>query len=446
MLELAGPVVATELGLVTMGVVDTLVVGRIGPVAIGAVGLGNVLLITVAIFGMGLLLGLDTVVSQAFGAGRREDCVRWMVHGVLVALLAAPPLLVMMWIGIRLLPGWGIDPEVLVLVVPYLEVSSWGIVPLLLFASFRRYLQAMGIVRPIALIIVAGNILNLLLAMALVFGDFGFPALGAVGSGWATLSVRIALAIALLLLTILHARGNHYSFGLQEGFELWRIRRLVRLGLPAAVQGALEVGVFAFATALVGTLDAASLAAHQIVMNVATMTFIVPLGTGAAAAVLVGQAVGRENPHEARRQGWTAIFLGVGFMACAAITFITAGRLIVAAFTPDPAVGDIGVKLLLVAAVFQLFDGLQAVSTGALRGLGDTRTAMLANLAGHWLIGLPTGALLCFFAQAGVGGLWTGLSVGLIATGTVLCGAWARRSAMNLSLNRSPSAPHRFAP
>jgi MATE family multidrug resistance protein len=194
------------------------------------------------------------------------------------------------------------------------------------------------------------------------------------------------------------------------------------------MQITLEVGVFAAATVLAGRLLPSALAAHQIAINIIALTFMVPYGISSAGAVRVGHAIGRRDPHEATRAGWTALLLGAAFMACAAVVFVTVGRPIVGAFTSDEAVLGTGVSLLAIGAVFQLFDGLQGVATGVLRGIGDTRTPMLWNLAGHWFIGLPLGYTLCFATGLGIFGLWWGLSLGLIICGIALVITWHRRS------------------
>ena len=211
------------------------------------------------------------------------------------------------------------------------------------------------------------------------------------------------------------------------GINPARLRTLFALGIPAAGQAVFEVGVFAAATALAGRVSATALAAHQIALNMAAFTFMVPFGVASAAAVRVGQAVGRRDPHGVAAAGWTALAIGVGFMATAAAVFLLMPRELVRAFTNDAEVVRIGIGLLFVAAVFQLFDGLQGVATGALRGLGDTRTAMLWNLAGHWLIGLPLGYLLCFRWGFGVKGLWWGLSAGLMICGVALLATWIEK-------------------
>lgn len=430
MLALAGPVVLAEIGWVTMGIVDTIVVGPIGPSAIGAVGIGSILFLVFAIFGMGLLLGLDTLVSHAFGAGRLDECHRWLLHGLTLSLLVAPILTGIALVGISLLPWCGLQPEVLALTVPYLRVIVWSLLPLLLYASFRRYLQALGIVTPITIALVTANLINAVAAWALVYGHLGLPAMGTTGSGVATLVSRFYLAAALLVSVISTDRRHHISLrsvSWKPGAK--QLTRLLRLGLPAAMQVTLEMGVFAAASALAGRLDPVSLASHQIALNLASLTFMVPLGVASAGAVRVGQAVGRRDIRAAARSGWMALMIGAAFMSASAMVFILAPRPLISIFSSSEAVFGVGRRLLLIAAMFQLFDGLQGVSTGVLRGLGDTRTPMLSNLAGHWLLGLPVGYALCFWWKWGVVGLWTGLSLGLIVIGSTLVFIWSRRIA-----------------
>jgi MATE family multidrug resistance protein len=427
MLLLAIPVVLAELGWVTMGLVDTLMVGGLGPEAIGAVGIGTSVFMGVCIFAMGLLLGLDTLVSQSFGAGRLDECHTWLVHGVVLSVLLAIPITLILRLISSALGAWGLNAAVLALLRPYLAALTWSVLPLLLYASFRRYLQGMGIVRPVMFALIAANIVNLFFNWLLIFGRLGAPALGVTGSAWATVIARVGMAAVLLVVIVARERGRRPGlFATPLRVELTRMRRLLSLGLPAASQITLEVGVFAAATALAGRLAPASLAAHQIAVNLAAFTFMVPLGVASAGAVRVGQAVGRRDPAAAARAGWTALLFGAFFMACAALTFLLAPRQLIGAFTPDRAVIDIGVSLLFIGAIFQMFDGVQGVATGVLRGLGDTRVPMLWNLAAHWFIGLPLGYALCFRAGYGVIGLWWGLSTGLIICGIALLAVWSR--------------------
>lgn len=428
MLRLAGPVVLAEIGWVMMGIVDTLMVGRLGPVEIGAVGLGSILFMALAIFGMGLLLGLDTLVSQAFGARRLDECHRWLLHGLALAILIAAPMTVLAWAGTASLDHWGFDARVLELTRPYLGIVTWSLLPLLLYASFRRYLQALGIVAPITFALVSANVVNAAANWALIFGNWGLPELGVNGAAWATLLSRAYLAVFLFGAVLVYDVSHHIRLSeVPWRIEPGRLRRLVTLGFPAASHVTLEIGVFAAAGALAARLDAVSLASHQIVLNIASFTFMVPLGIASAGAVRVGHAVGRHDAPGASGAGWTALFLGIAFMAASSATFLAVPGPLLRLFTDSAAVIALGTSLLAVAAFFQPFDGTQGVATGVLRGLGDTRTPMIVNLAAHWLLGLPAGYLLCFHAGLGVIGLWVGLALGLLSVGVVLLAVWRRR-------------------
>jgi MATE family multidrug resistance protein len=276
------------------------------------------------------------------------------------------------------------------------------------------------------LTLLGANLVNAGFNWLLIFGRAGFPALGVAGSAWATVIARVAMAAVLLGVIVRHERTHQLGLGNISFLEIeWdRIGRLVRLGTPAALQITAEVGVFGAVAALAGRIDAVALAAHQVALNIASVTFMVPLGLASAGAVRVGHAVGRRDALGAERAGWSAIVLGAGFMTASAVVFIAAPAWLVRLFTTDAAVIATGVTLLRVAAAFQLFDGVQGVTTGALRGLGDTRTAMVANLVGHWLIGLPFAAFVAFQLGYGVVGLWVGLSLGLTLVAIVLVWVW----------------------
>jgi MATE family multidrug resistance protein len=235
------------------------------------------------------------------------------------------------------------------------------------------------------------------------------------------------MAAFLVFTALLHDREERHRLPrIPLRLDWSRLGRLVGLGLPAGFQLLLEIGVFALTTILAARLAPSALAAHQIAINAASVSYMVPLGVSSAAAVRVGQALGRRDRPGAATAGWTALGLGSLFMAFAALLFVSVPGWIIRAFTTDPAVGAVGVHLLYVAAVFQLFDGLQVVAIGALRGAGDTRTPMLWNLVGYWVLGLPVGYVLCFRYGQGAVGLWIGLSLGLIVVGSILLRAWMR--------------------
>jgi MATE family multidrug resistance protein len=362
-------------------------------------------------------------VSQAFGARRFHECHAWLRHGIALAFLVSPLIVALVFALTGSMPLWGLHPRVLALAQPYLRIVALSTPVLLLHTSFRRYLQGIGVVRPVTVALVSANVLNAVVNWVLIFGHLGAPALGVAGSAWATVAARVVMA-CVLLGTIVYREGTAPFVG---RIEVARLRRLLSLGLPAASQVTLEVGVFAAATVLAGRLPPVSLAAHQIAINIASFTFMVPLGIASAGAVRVGHAIGARDHAAASRAGWTAFLFGALFMSSAAACFLLIPHALIGAFTRDPSVVATGVSLLWVAAIFQLFDGTQAVATGVLRGLGDTRTPMVWNLVGHWLIGLPFGYALCFVVGLGVIGLWWGLSTGLIICGVSLLVVWIRR-------------------
>jgi MATE family multidrug resistance protein len=428
-LRLALPLVLAELGWMSMGIVDTMMVGRLpnSATAMGAVSLGSSIFIVFGLFGGGMLLGLDTLVSQAFGAGKREDCHRSLINGIYLSLVLTPLLAAPVWVLPRWLRSAEVSPEVLGLAIPYTKVLVIGLFPLLLYFAVRRCLQAMNMVKPVAFALVTANLINALGNWILIYGKWGFPALGVVGSAWSTAIARAYMAVVLVgyLLWFDH-RHRTELLNTPVEIDLPRIRRLIALGFPAAMQSTLESGVFAAVTTLIAKLGAVPLASHQIALNTVSLTYMVPLGISSAAAVRVGQALGRKDPSGAADAGGTAIFVGAAFMACASTGLLIFPRWIARLFTPDDAVIQSTLGLLAAGAAFQLFDGIQTVATGALRGVGDTRTPMLCHFLAYWIIGLPLGAWLCFERHWGAVGLWIGLSLALILIGIVLGFAWRR--------------------
>ena len=437
MLGLAGPIVLSELGWMSMGLVDTMMVGRVSPEAMGAVSIGGILFYTVAITGGGVLLGLDTLVSQAFGARDIADCHRSLLSGIYLSVMLSPVLMGIIWLAIPFLRAFGINPAVLSDTIPYIQAIVWSTLPLLLFFALRRYLQGMNVVKPVMFTLVTANLVNLAGNWVLVYGNLGAPALGAAGSAWATCLSRIYMTLLLLTYVVWHDR--RYRSGLLKTSwrpDFTRMGVLFRLGMPAGLQLFFEIAVFGAVTALIGRLDAASLGGHQIALNVASLTYMVPLGIGSAAAVRVGQALGRGEPKAAAHSGWIALLLGGGFMSLAALTFLFVPRLIARVFTTDPAVIKMGAALLIVAAFFELFDGIQTVVTGALRGAGDTRTPMICHLLCYWIFGLPLGYFLAFHRGWGAVGLWAGLCAALIVIGIVLLITWYRKARAWTSFSR----------
>jgi MATE family multidrug resistance protein len=322
----------------------------------------------------------------------------------------------------------GVSADVAPLARPYMHTLAFGLVPLLLYFTFRRALQGMNLVRPVAFALITANLINAFGNYLLVFGHGGFPMLGVVGSGIATAISRAYLATVLIVFLFWHdARNNSYMRQTSLRPDLARIRRLIALGFPAAMQMTAEIAVFAAVASLIARLGAISLASHQIALNTVAFTYMVPLGISSAAAVRVGQAIGRRDLPGASRAGNTAILLGATFMSIMSVVLLVFPRYIARLYTDNPVLIHNAVVLLAAGAAFQLFDGIQTVATGALRGTGDTRTPMICHFCAYWLMGLPFGAWLCFRQHWGVLGLWIGLSASLILIGILLLTFWRRR-------------------
>ena len=430
MLRMSVPLALAELGWMAMGLEDTIMAGRLGAAALGAGSLGAMLFYPIAICGTGFLLGMDTLVAQAHGARDAMDCRRTLVNGVWLSLALAPFLALAILLLIPLLRATGTNANVMALFGPFLKALAWGLPPLLFYAAFRRYLQAINVVKPVTFALVSANVVNVVGNWLLMYGHWGAPRMGLEGSGWSTTIARCYMAAVLLAAIVWHERRTGMILlAVSWRPTLERIRRLAGLGMPAAMQILFEGVVFGLVSVFAAHLDEVSLAAHSIAINVVSTTYMVPLGISSAAAVRVGQACGAGDARGAATRGWTAILLGALFMGGAGVLLGVAPRWIVRIYTSDAAVIAGGAVLLRIAALFQLFDGLQVVATGALRGLGDTRTPMLAHLAGYLVIGLPVAYLLCFRLGWGAAGIWVGLSAALILIGSALLMAWRWRAA-----------------
>lgn len=423
------------LGLTTMQLVDLLFMGRVSPEALGAVGVGSAFFGWAIVTGIGLLSGLDTLISQAYGAGDLRSTRESLVQGLWIAVGTSIPFtLALVWVASHL-ENLGIHPNVAVHAKPYLTVLAFSLLPALVFSAIRQFFQAMSLVRPAMMVLIGANLLNAFLNWVFVFGHLGFSPMGAEGSAWGTLLGRVAMMLAMT--GILHSwdsrEGRLNGTGRVLRGSAWhfdpeRTGALLRLGIPASLQLAFEVGVFTVATALAGRLRPVDLAAHQIVLNIASTTFMVTMGISSATAVLVGQSLGRRDPFIAVKWGWRGMGLALAFMTGTCIVMLLIPGPLLRVYTSDVETIRVGTSILFVAALFQISDGLQVVGSGALRGAGDTRSSMIVNWVGHWCIGLPAGIFLCFRQGLGLQGLWIGLSVGLTAVAVGLVIRWRQAS------------------
>ena len=428
MVTLALPLVLVQVGLMAMGVVDTIMVGHVSARVLAEVALGNIYFFNAVVLSMGTLMALDPVVAQAIGARDDAAVQRAVQRGILLSVfLAVGTALVML--PVRNVLVWTRQqPEIIADTTAYVHISIPGVLPFLLFVVFRQTLQALHRATPIVWTMVGANLLNAGLNWVFVYGHLGSAPMGARGSALATMVSRWVMAVALLALAWPTLRTYLVPIR-RESWQLAPLGRLLALGVPIGLQMLLESGAFGAIGLMMGMLGMTEMAAHQIAITLAALTFMVPLGVGAAAAVRVGHAVGAGDEARARQAARAAFACGMGFMAITALCFLTAPRLLASLFTSEAAVIALAGLLIPVAGVFQIFDGAQAVGAGVLRGLGDTKAPLLGMILGYWLIGLPVSMILGFRTPLRAAGLWWGFvaSLSLVALFLVLRARWRFR-------------------
>jgi MATE family multidrug resistance protein len=451
LLRLALPLIAGELGWMAMSLVDTIMLGHLpnAALAMASAALAQVLFNTLCFGVAGILLGLDSLLSQALGAGEQTEANRWLLHGLVLALTLSALLLLAFGFGPSLLLHLPIDPAILRSAVPAMRGLNYGTLPLLVYFALRRYLQAAHHGRPIAFALISANLINAAADWLLIYGHrwwftmggyplkIAIPAFGVVGSSWATSFARLylmgVLAAALWGLDRKHSYGLALSLHhkVSRRIELRHLRRLLALGAPAGASIFVEIAIFALVTSLIATFGRLPLAGHEIALQVASTTFMVPFAISAATSVRVGHAIGRRKTGHApvaasAAAGWSGIAAGAGLMLCASVPLLAIPHRIAGLFSPDPNVIAAAVPLLLIAAGFQFFDGIQITASGALRGAGNTTLPFLTQLVCYWLLGMPLGLLLGFHEKLGATGLWWGLLIALTGEAFVLVWLWHR--------------------
>lgn len=416
---IATPVVVVQVGMMLMGVVDTLMVGRIGADALAAVALGNLYFFMCIVIPMGTLMALDPLVAQAVGAEDDLAVTRAVQRGMLLAMVLGVVATAGMLPVRLILQAFRQPATIIPEATNYVHVSAWSMVPFLAFMVLRQSLQAMHRLAPIVVTIVAANLLNAVLNWVLIFGRFGVPRLEVTGAAIATVIGRWFM-VALLLAIAWRDLRPHLVHLRMDTFRVAPLGRMLALGLPIGLQQFLEYSAFATVGLMMGTFGPMQVASHHIALNLAALTFMVPLGVAAAGAVRVGHAVGADDQPRARRAARIALVLGTGFMTTTAALFLLLPRPLAALYTNDLAVIAIAASLIPIAGVFQVFDGLQAVGAGVLRGLGDTQVPLIAMLSGYWLVGIPVSVWLGFHSPLGPRGLWWGFVAGLASTAVFL--------------------------
>ncbi len=420
LLRIAGPLVVSQLGGIAMNTTDTVMLARLGPTALAAAGLATSVQMALVVTCNGVLMGMIPLVSRAFGGGDRGECQRVLVQGVWLALALAVPATALSLSGRSLALLLGQDAAVAEAAGRYLQALAAGVLPMLLFMALRQYLEGMGVSRPAMWMTFVGIAVNALGNWALIWGVPGVvPPLGVVGSGVATSAVRWAMLVGMVAYVV-RVPELHPFRGVSLRPHRERLRRIVGLGLPTGAQLGAEVGVFATAAVMMGWLGPVALAAHQVTINAAATTYMVPLGASIAGSVRVGQHAGAGSPRGMRRAALATYLVALAFMAVCALVFVAAPRAVIGLYTADARIASVGVTLLFMAALFQLFDGAQVAGICVLRGAADTRVPMYMTLAGYWGVGFPVAYLLGFHTPLAHVGVWAGLVASLAVVAVMM--------------------------
>jgi MATE family multidrug resistance protein len=435
LLRIAGPIVLSQLGGVGMNTMDTIMVGPLGAVSLAAVGLGAGLHMAAIMVSTGVLLGMGPLVSQAFGAGNRQECRHVLMQGLWLALAMSVPMIALNVVGEPLALALGQDPLVAAIIGDYMWALAWGVVPLLLFMAFRGFLEGMGIAKPAMVITFIGLGVNFIGNSMFIHGVDGWiPAMGAVGAGWSTTLVRWSMLIAMAIYIIRHP-GLHPFRGVRWRPESLLLRRITTIGAPTGGQMGLEVGLFVFAAVMMGWFGAVELGTHQVTLNIAATTFMVALGVSIAGSIRVGQHIGARNHSGLKRSVVVTHVFAIGFMGLFAIVFVVAPESLLRLYTDDPEILRLGAQLLPIAAAFQVFDGAQVAGFCVLRGAADTRVPMLISFISFWMVGAVSSYVLGFVIGMGPVGVWIGLCIGLATASALLLirirrGIWRRLPAL----------------
>ncbi len=420
-LQLSYPVIIGQLGFIMMGVVDSLMVGTLGSAPLAAAALGNSITLLIFIVGIGVSFAVTPLVAISVGANKYSDCGIFFRQSLLVNLTFGLILMAVTLICSELLIYLDQPAEVLAPAKSYTRILGLGALPVMLFQTYKQFIEGLSVMKPAMVITILANIINAFTNWTLIFGNLGFPALGLDGAGWATFTSRSFMAISLMLYVMNKKFFKQYDVTFHfKNINLPVIKKILSLGLPSGIQYFFEVGAFAFAVIMIGWLGTEQLAAHQIAINLASISFMVVLGLSIAGGIRVGNAVGEKNVTRVRRAGFTSIFLALCIMAVSGLIFIIFRNYLPTLYIDDETVISIASSLLIIAALFQLSDGVQAIGIGILRGLTDVKIPTVITFVAYWVVGLPIGYFLAFELGWDVQGVWIGLLAGLTTSAILL--------------------------
>ena len=417
---LAYPVMLSQLGHITVGVADSLMVGQLGAVPLAASSLANSIFAIVITFGIGISYGITPLVAAADGERDPLKIRYYFKHGLILNIAAGILLFILISSLSFTLYHMGQDEEVARQAIPYLGIITFSLVPFMFFQTYRQFAEGLSNTKQAMYVTLVANLVNIVLNYLLIFGKFGFPAMGLIGAGYATLISRILMAILMGLYIGYSKDFKDYDLKFKWVFEKLYFNRILKIGLPSAIQFMFEVGAFVMAAIMVGWLGAKALAAHQIAINLATISYMTATGISAAATIRVGNQLGRRDIPTLRAAGFTSFIMAAFFMAFCASVFLIGHKFFPTLYIDDTEVIQLAASLIIVVSLFQLSDGIQVVGLGALRGMADVKIPTYVTFLAYWIIGLPVGYFFGFTLEYGAIGVWYGLLIGLTITAVLL--------------------------
>ncbi|MFA3781785.1 MATE family efflux transporter [Melioribacteraceae bacterium 4301-Me] len=433
-IKLSIPISLGQVGHIMMGVVDSIMVGKVGTDSLAAASLVNGLFFLILVLGIGMSTALSPLIAMSLGANKPEECGKTLNNSLFVNMAFAIVLMTLMFIVSLLIPYLNQPTEVVKLSQSYLQILILSIIPFLLFQTYRQFLEGLSIPNPPMLVAILANLLNAFLNWIFIYGNLGAPALGLFGAGLSTTLTRTTMAFSLMFYVISSKKFFSYSPQINiKVLDKKLITKIIQIGLPSGFQFFMEMGAFSFAAVMIGWLGSTQLAAHQIAINLASITYMIILGISSAGSIRVGNAVGKNDKQEIRYAGFTALGLAITLMSFFGLSFVVFRNLLPHIYINDPKVIDIASQLLIIAAMFQVFDGSQVTGLGILRGLLDVRIPTIMSFISYWIIAIPVALLLGFGLKLGIIGIWTGLSLGLAALAVFLTSRFAIRSKKVLS-------------
>ena len=411
---LAYPVVISQLGHIMVGVVDTAMVGQIGTIEQAAVALSNSLYTLVLVFGLGVSYGITPLVAAADSSKNHPENAALLKHSIIINTILGVLLFALLIAISPVLNLFNQKQEVVDLAIPFLNVMMLGMIPLCIFSGFKQFTEGLSFTRIAMLITIGSNLLNILLNYLMIFGYWGFPEMGLMGSCWASFISRVIMALAMFYYVYYNKHFKIYW----QGFTFRNVskkltRKILGIGIPSGLQWVFEVGAFAFAVVMIGWISPDAQAAHQIALSIAASTYMMASGLSAAASVRVGNQLGLKSREGVRTAGFSAFVMVLAFMGLMAILFILFQHFLPTLFSKESNVISIATSLIVIAAFFQISDGIQVVGLGALRGVKDVKIPTIITLIAYWAIGLPMSYVFGFQMHLGVEGIWYGLSLGL---------------------------------